>query len=304
MALAYKEFTPPPVPGFGRAVTLALIAHVFLVIALSLGVQWHQAALEPASFQAELWSALPVEAAPPEPALPPETETLLPISKKPDLAPPPPPPAPDVKTNADIVLAQQKAQRETEKKQEQARLEKELKLKELKLKEEKLKADKRKEDIAKAEKLKATQRKEDAAEKLKTEALTKAEEKKSAARLKEAKERALRLAGSASGNGEPTATGNAAQSSGPGANYGGKIVAAIRPNITQSKEIAGNPSVEYDVYCDASGTILSVKLRKKSGDSYWDEVALNAIYKTTRLPRDDNGRVPSPMTIALEPKAR
>ena len=304
MALAYKEFTPPPVPGFGRAVTLALIAHVFLVIALSLGVQWHQAALEPASFQAELWSALPVEAAPPEPALPPETETLLPISKKPELAPPPPPPAPEVKTNADIVLAQQKAQRENEKKQEQARLEKELKLKELKLKEEKLKADKRKEDIAKAEKLKATQRKEDAAEKQKMEALTKAEEKKSAARLKEAKERALRLAGSATGNGEPTATGNAAQSSGPGANYGGKIVAAIRPHITQYKEFAGNPSVEYDVYSDASGTILSVKLRKKSGDSEWDDIALKAIIKTNQLPRDDNGRVPSPMTIALEPKAR
>ena len=81
-------------------------------------------------------------------------------------------------------------------------------------------------------------------------------------------------------------------------------MAAIRPNITQIKEIAGNPSVEYDVYCDASGTILSVKLRKKSGDSDWDETALKAIMKTARLPRDDNGRVPSPMTIALEPKAR
>jgi colicin import membrane protein len=285
MALAYKEFTPPPVPGLGRAVTLAFIAHAFLVIALSLGVQWHQAALEPASFQAELWSALPVEAAPPEPALPPETEAFQPTSKKPEQVSPAPP-APEAKTNTDIVIAQQKAQRENEKKQEQARLEKERKRNE-----EKLKADKRKEDSAKAEKQK-------------TDALSKAEEKKSAARLKEAKERALRLAGSTSGNGEPTATGNAAQSSGPGANYGGKIVAAIRPNITQSKEIAGNPSVEYDVYSDASGTILSVKLRKKSGDSYWDEVALNAIYKTTRLPRDDNGRVPSPITIALEPKAR
>ena len=294
MALAYKEFSPPPLPGFGRAVTLALIAHAFLVIALSLGVQWHQAALEPASFQAELWSALPIEAAPPEPALPPETETLLPISKIPDLAPQPPAPAPEVKTNADIALAQKKAQRENDKKQEQARLDKE----------EKLKVEKRKEDSAKAEKLKAAKRKEAEAEKQKTEALNKVEEKKSAARLKEAKERALRLAGSASGNGEPTSTGNAAQSSGPAANYGGKIVAAIRPNITQIKEIAGNPSVEYDVYCDASGTILSVKLRKKSGDSDWDEMALKAIMKTARLPRDDNGRVPSPMTIALEPKAR
>ena len=294
MALAYKEFSPPPLPGFGRAVTLALIAHAFLVIALSLGVQWHQAALEPASFQAELWSALPIEAAPPEPALPPETETLLPSSKKPDLAPQPPAPAPEVKTNADIALAQKKVQRENDKKQEQARLDKE----------EKLKVEKRKQDSAKAEKLKAAKRKEDEAEKQKTEALNKVEEKKSAARLKEAKERALRLAGSASGNGEPTSTGNAAQSLGPAASYGGKIVAAIRPQITQNKEIVGNPSVEYDVYCDASGTILSVKLRKKSGDAYWDKVALDALFKTIRLPRDDNGRVPSPMTIALEPKAR
>ena len=128
MALAYKEFTPPPVPGFGRAVSLALIAHVFLVIALSLGVQWHQAALEPASFQAELWSALPVEAAPPEPALPPATETLLPISKKPDFAPPPLPPAPEVKTTPDTDLAQQKAQRQNEKKKVHTRIAKELKL--------------------------------------------------------------------------------------------------------------------------------------------------------------------------------
>ena len=294
MALAYKEFTPPPVPGLGRAVTLAFIAHAFLVLALSLGVQWRQTALEPASFQAELWSALPVEAAPPEPALPPEVEPPQAQTKKPEVTPPAPP---EVKTNAAIVLAQQKAQREKEK--EQDRLETERKKKE-----EKIKADKRKEDSAKAEKTKASQRKENQAEKQKAEALAKAEEKKSAARLKEAKERALRLAGSASGNGEPTAMGKAAQSSGPGANYGGKIVAAIRPHITQYKEIAGNPSVEYDVYSDASGTIVSVKLRKKSGDSYWDEVALNAIYKTNRLPRDDNGRVPSPMTIALEPKAR
>jgi colicin import membrane protein len=70
------------------------------------------------------------------------------------------------------------------------------------------------------------------------------------------------------------------------------------------KEVAGNPSVEYDVYTDPSGNVISAKLRKKSGDAYWDETAYNAILKTGRLPRDENGRVPSPMTIALEPKAR
>jgi colicin import membrane protein len=112
------------------------------------------------------------------------------------------------------------------------------------------------------------------------------------------------MAGAAAGNDDPNASGTAAQSAGPSPSYGGKIVAAIRPNITLLKEVSGNPSVEYDVYTDPSGNVISAKLRKKSGDPYWDETAYNAILKTGKLPRDENGRVPSPMTIALEPKAR
>ena len=123
-------------------------------------------------------------------------------------------------------------------------------------------------------------------------------------RRKEAKERALRLAGAAVGNGDDNSKGSAAQSAAPTASYGAKVAAEIRRNITQLKEIAGNPSVEYDVYTDPAGNVLSAKLRKKSGDAYWDETAYNAILKTAKLPRDENGRVPSPMTIVLEPKAR
>jgi colicin import membrane protein len=60
--------------------------------------------------------------------------------------------------------------------------------------------------------------------------------------------------------------------------------------------------VEYDVYCDANGTIIDIKLRKASGNDYWDEVALNALRKTKQLPLDGNGRIPSPITFALRPK--
>jgi len=72
------EFAPPPTPGLVRAMLLALLAHGALVAVLAVGVQWkHQTA--PVTVEAELWSALPVQAAapaaeevPPEPPKPPE----------------------------------------------------------------------------------------------------------------------------------------------------------------------------------------------------------------------------------------
>lgn len=56
---------PPPTPGLGRSVLMALVAHAALVLALSFAVQWRQSAPEPVAFAAELWAALPTEAAPP-----------------------------------------------------------------------------------------------------------------------------------------------------------------------------------------------------------------------------------------------
>jgi colicin import membrane protein len=115
----------------------------------------------------------------------------------------------------------------------------------------------------------------------------------------------LKGAGAAAGlaaAGGALAQTDAVPSSEPVLNYGGKIVAAIRPHLRPNKKIDGNPSVEYDVYLDPSGTIIDIKLRKASGNDYWDAVAENALLRTKRLPRDDNGRVPSPMTIALSPK--
>ena len=319
---------PPPTPGLGRSVLMALVAHAALVLALSFAVQWRQSAPEPVAFAAELWAALPTEAAPPaaeplpvESVIEPPPPPAPAPEPKPVPKPVPPPPAaapPEPPKQADIALEKKKALQEAKKKQELAdakaqaalQLEKDKaeKQKKRKAEAEKLQADKEKTAKLKEDKLKAEKRlKEEKA----AEAARKKEEKQAAEeaaqseqRRKEAKDRALRLAGAAAGNGDADAKGSAAQSAGPSASYGAKVAAAIRTNINQIKEITGNPSVEYDVTTDPGGNVLSAKLRKKSGDPYWDETALNAILKTGKLPRDENGRVPSPMTIALEPKPR
>jgi colicin import membrane protein len=296
LAPARAAFMPPPTPGLGRAVALALLAHAALVAALSFAVQWRHSAPEPVTFVAELWATVPVEAAPPAPETPPMEAAV-----EPPPAPAPPQAVPEPPKLADIALEKKKAQQEAKKKQDLekdlAQLEKDKaeklraeKEKSAKLKEEKLKDEKR----LKAEKAAQAARKKELAQ-------AKQDEAQSAQRVKEQTERALRLA-AAAGNGDPHASGTAAQSAGPSASYGAKIVAAVRPNITLLNDVAGNPSVEYDVYTDPSGNVLSVKLRKTSGNPYWDETAKSAIEKTAKLPRDENGRVPSPMTIGLKPK--
>ena len=68
-AQAHSDFLPPPAPGSGRALVLALIAHGLLVLALTYAVHW-KGETPMATFSAELWAHLPMEAAPP--ALPPE----------------------------------------------------------------------------------------------------------------------------------------------------------------------------------------------------------------------------------------
>ena len=54
----------PPRPGrWGKPVVLALVAHALLMAALTWGVHWKQDE-PPVAFEAEIWSALPREAAP------------------------------------------------------------------------------------------------------------------------------------------------------------------------------------------------------------------------------------------------
>ena len=119
---------------------------------------------------------------------------------------------------------------------------------------------------------------------------------------KDARERALRLAGTAVGSGDPNTSGPAISNIAPSADYGAKLRAAIRPHIASFKELSPDLAAEYLVQTDTSALIVSAKLAKSSGDAYWDDVALKAILKTERLPKDIDGRAPSSITVVLRPR--
>jgi colicin import membrane protein len=111
-----------------------------------------------------------------------------------------------------------------------------------------------------------------------------------------------RMAGLANASGAPTASGTALKSAGPSANYAGRIVARVKPNIVFTEEIKGNPRAEVEVRTAPDGTIVGSKLVKSSGSKSWDEAVLRAIEKTEVLPRNEDGLVPSPMTIGFRPR--
>jgi len=291
------EFAPPPTPGLLRAMGLAVLAHALLLVALTWGVAWKRDN-QIISAEAELWSAVPQEAAPRLAEPPPEPEP----------PPPPPPKAPPVleppaPPKVDIALQQEKLRRQ----KELARLE-EIKQDKLKQKLEKDRLEKNKLDKARLEKLKQDKLKQD---KLKAEQANKAQQaaqdKKQAAleakQLEAQRQKNLqRMAGLAGASGGANATGSALKSSGPSASYGGRIRARIRPNIVFTEEIVGNPTTEVEVRTAPDGTIVGRKITKSSGDKGWDDAVIRAIDKTEVLPRDIDGSMPPALLLVFRPK--
>ena len=311
-ATAYNEFAPPPVGGFGRSLSFALFMHLLLLAALTWGIQWKT---EPntLSASAELWSAVPAEAAPaaiePEPTPPEPVKPPEPVQKaepKPEPKPVPAPPkvnAAAEREAADIALKKEKEKKKLEEKKA-ADLEKKKKLEKEKLDKEKEKAkEKEKEKAKELEKKKKEEalKKEEAAAKAKEDAKKAAAEEKRAAALRS--ENLKRMQGMAGATGDENAKGTALKSSGPSASYAGRIRARIKPNITFTDDVAGNPKAEVEVKTSPDGTILSRKLLSSSGNKAWDEAVLKAIDKTAVLPRDEDGRVPPVLEISFRPKA-
>jgi colicin import membrane protein len=276
------EFAPPATPGLLRALLLAMLAHGLLVAALTWGVQWKREA-QVISAEAELWAAVPQEAAPKLQELPPEPVVPAPVQAAPETTPEPPPVAEPPKV--DIALEQEK--KRIQKQQDKQR----EKLKQDKLKAEQLKADKLK--LAKA--AQADTAKQDALDKKKTEFEAK--------QLQAQRDKQLqRIAGLAGASGAPSSGGTALKSAGPSANYAGRIRARIKPNIVFTEEITGNPTALVEVRTSPDGTIIARKLLKSSGVKAWDDAVLRAIDKAEVLPRDTDGRVPSPLEISFQPK--
>ena len=123
-----------------------------------------------------------------------------------------------------------------------------------------------------------------------------------AKKLADVRQQALKRMAALAGSGSENSTGTAAQSSGPSAGYAGRIRARIKPNITFTETLSGNPLADVEVRTSPDGTIISRRIVQSSGVKAWDEAVLSAIDKTEVLPRDVDGRVPPVLIIGFKPR--
>ncbi len=275
-------FAPPPEPAAFRGFVLAVLAHLMLMAALTWGINW-QKDTQIAAVEAELWAAVPQQAAP-APVVAPPVVTAPPVVRAPPIAEKVAPP-PRVVQDPDIAIEREKKRREEVKRHQQER--KELEAREKKLQQEE--ADRReREDQAKLAK-----------EKEKEKARREQDTKKLAS---ERQKNIDKMLASAAGTGSPSATGNAPRSKGPSATYASRIAARIKPNIVFGESISGNPVAEIVIRVAPDGTIVSAKPLKSSGVKSWDDAVLRAIEKTEKIPRDTDGTVVPEFTISFRPK--
>ncbi len=303
------QFTPPRPPGRMRAIALAVLTHAVLVGALTWGVNWKSSSDQPA-VEAELWAAVPQQAAPRAEAPPPPPAP----EPRPQPAPAPPPPAPppprqvepDTR-DADIALQQQKKREDELKKKRELQLEREKRERERKEDErrDRLEQEKKERQLAqqKAEREKAEKAEQEKQKKLAEDKRRKAEEARDA---KEADARhqanVRRMQGLAGATGGETATGTALRSAGPSGSYGGKVAAKVKPNIVYPDQVDGNPRAEVEVRAAPDGTIVGARITQSSGNKAWDDAVIRALQRTETLPRDVDGRVPSSLVIGFRPK--
>jgi colicin import membrane protein len=251
---------------------LSLAVHAGLIAALTLGVGWRVQAPEVVS--AELWSTLPQVAAPKAEAPPP------PPAPAPAPAPPPPKPAP-----APAPPQPTEAQIATERAEKLKREEKERAEAEALKKRQQREADDRKQREAEEKKQREEQVKAEKAEKARLEKLREDQMK--------------RLLGTLQGSGNPQSTGSASQDAGPSKSYAGKLINALRDNLTYNGNPTENPAAVVRIRAAPGGTIIARQLVRKSGVPEYDEAALRAVDKLGRLPSDVDGRVPTDVEVTF-----
>jgi colicin import membrane protein len=299
-ALPHDALLPRPPGGNGAGALLALLVHAALIAALTVSVNWRSPPAQ--TVAAELWSAVPQVAAP-RAAEPPPAAPLPRPAPVPRAQPAPPP----VEREADIALEKARkaaADRERDKREREARAKAEQE------KAEREKADREKAARARAEREKAER---DKAERDKAEReqaqREKAEREAEEKRLAQQREENLRRMmgqigspGSPAGTGSPTARGTAAADAAPSQAYAARLRAAIFPNIVFTEPYTGNPEAVVEVRAAPTGTIISRRIVKPSGNRAWDDAVLDAIDRTATLPRDTDGGVQPVLTIVFRPK--
>lgn len=288
---------PPSADGTRVGMVLSALAHVGLVVALALGVQWRTES--PDGVEAELWAATPQLAAPPAAPTVAESDTPPPpaAAEAPPAPPPPPPQAQRQAEQREAEIAEEQARRD---RQEKARQDaEEQSQQERKALAEQQRKEERAQQLARE---KAEQQAQDKA-RLQAQADQRRKEQADASlREKTRQEQLQRMNAQLGGNGPSGSTGSAAREAGPSANYAGRIKARIRPHIVLIDPVAGNPQAEVELRVAPDGTILSRRLVQASGNAAWDEAVLRAVDRTAVLPRDTDGRVPASMLISFRPQ--
>ena len=280
----HDALMPPPPGGTAPGAALSLLVHGGLVAALAWGVAWRSP--PPVTVSAELWAAVPQEAAPPAEQTPPPAPAPTPPPPPPAPAPAPPPPPPP--READIALEKAKQQKALQEKAAQEQADKAAKV---------AKAEKAaREKAEKAERDKAAQEKQarEAAQRKREEA---AEEKRLA---QQREENLKRMMGQIpAGSGAPGSRGTAAVDTAPSKSYAGLLRRAIGEIYYAGN---ANPTAVVEVRALPSGTVIGRKLIKSSGDRQWDEAVERALERLGTLPKDTNGQVPGTVEIAIRPK--
>jgi colicin import membrane protein len=279
--LAANAYTIPPEPGRAGAWFLAAVMHMMLFSFLWIGIRWQNEA--PITVEAEVWDTKIAQAAPKLTAPPPEPEV------KPEPRPEPKPlPKVEPQVEAprpDIVLEQKRKKEREQKLAEQEKLREKEKEKE-KAKERLAKQEQEKLDKKQQEKL------DKAAKAEKAKLAAQKEKQEQAAAEKEREANLRRLTGNISGNGNPSATGDAARSTGPRGDpgYAQLIRAKIKSNLSfDNANIPGNPKVIFKIDLLPTGEIIGARMLKSSGIPAFDDAVEKAIAKSSPLPKKKDG---------------
>ena len=99
-------------------------------------------------------------------------------------------------------------------------------------------------------------------------------------------------------------TGAAARTSGPRGSdaYGNALRAKIRSNTVfpTPAGIEGNPTVVVEIRQLPTGDVTGTRIISSSGLPAFDEAVLSGIEKSSPLPKDDQGRVQSPIQLTYK----
>ena len=283
----------PSEPGRWRAIILALVMHLILLLILWFSVSWQNQ--KPVAVEAEIWNpqSTLVAPTPPPPITPPEpapepVKTPETIKKIEPTKPEKTTPTDNVKKTADIALEKEKKRKEQQELKDKAEA---LKKEKLAKEKEKKESDKiaellRKKQAEEAKKIEEAEHKKQVEEekrKLAEEQRQKQEEASAAQRLKKWHEEDIkRQASEASGagNAEKASTGK------PDSSYARKIAVIIRSNMKGTFDINGNPVVHFKVNLLPDGSIRNLELEKTSGVDAFDQAVRRAIERSAPFPPD------------------